>query len=292
MIYVNIRGNLGNQLFTYAFARKLQEFSKQKICLNYYNLKKNKPEYKFSLDKYKLNENVIFESSKPLPWYVSPYFILTRVIRKIMPNIYFYIMSKFGCYMWLGVKYKKVRFTKHKNYYVDGYWQCDKYFNDIKDIIFQEFQPKEEPNKENDELYSLIKSTESVCVTIRRGDYVTNPKYKKRFYVCDENYFYKALEELKKYVSNPTLFIFSDDVEWAKHNLKFGQTMYYETGKDGVCEKIRLMSGCKHFIISNSSFSWWAQYLSENTDKVVVAPSRWYTDGTKGDIYQEKWKLI
>lgn len=292
MIYVNIRGNLGNQLFTYAFARKLQEFSKQKICLNYYYLKKNKPEYTFSLDKYKLNDNVIFECDKPLPWFVNPYSIFARTVRKIFPNIYFQVMSKFGCYLWAKKDYKKVKFTKHKNYYVDGYWQSDKYFNDIRNIICQEIQPKELPNKENENLYNLIKNTESVCITIRRGDYVSNPEYKKKFYICDEKYFYKGLEELKKYVPNLTLFIFSDDIEWAKKNLNFGQKMYYETGKDGVCEKIRLMSACKHFIISNSTFSWWAQYLCENDEKIVIAPSIWYTNGEKGDIYQEKWKLI
>ena len=68
--------------------------------------------------------------------------------------------------------------------------------------------------------------------------------------------------------------------------------MFFETGKDDVFEKIRLMSKCKHFILSNSSFSWWAQYLSDSKEKIVVAPSRWYTSGEKTDIYQDSWNLL
>lgn len=292
MIYVNIRGNLGNQFFTYAFARKLQEFSKQKICLNYYNLKKNKPEYTFNLDKYILNENVIFESNKPLPWYINPYLFTTRIIRKIFPQLYFKIMEKFGCYIWLGKKYKKVNFKEHKNYFVDGYWQSDRYFKDIRDILLTEFKTKEQTNKNNEQLYNLIKNTESVCITIRRGDYFTNPKNKKKFFLCDEQYYYLALKKLKETIPNITLFIFSDDINWAKQNLDFGQTMYYETGNDTVCEKIRLMSECKHFIISNSTFSWWAQYLSTNKEKVVIAPKMWFKHGSQGNIHQQNWELI
>ena len=291
MIYVNMRGNLGNQLFTYAFARKIQEVTNQKICINYYYLKKYKTEYVFNLDKYVLNENVIYECEKKLHFWGNPYTMFSRVMKRFFPELYFKIMSFFGIYMWLGKEYKQISIRKHKNYYIDGFYQCAKYFDDIRDIIIDEFIPKVQREKSNQALYKLIEETNSICVTIRRGDYVSNPKYKERFFVCDEQYFYRASNEIKELVENPTFFVFSDDIEWAKDNIKFGENTYYESGNDSVEEKLRLMSSCKHFIISNSSFSWWAQYLSDTKEKIVVAPENWYADGTQTDIYQKEWIL-
>lgn len=59
-----------------------------------------------------------------------------------------------------------------------------------------------------------------------------------------------------------------------------------------VVESLAVMSKCKHFIIGNTTFGWWAQYLSENDDKIVVAPSRWMNVDMPIDIYQDNWHLI
>lgn len=292
MIYVNMRGNIGNQLFTYALAKKVQYLTNQKICVNYYYLNKYKKEYKFDLNKYRLNENVIFENKKKLPFFANPYTIFSKFARKICPNFYFKIMSNFGIYMWLGAQYKEINLKRHKNYYIDGYYQCDKYFNDIRDKILKEFTPIDEKCEKNKKMYELIEKTNSVCVTIRRGDYISNPTYKKKFFICDKDYFYRACKEIENLVDNPTYFIFSDDIQWAKENIKLGENTYYETGEDTVQEKLMLMSSCKNFILSNSTFSWWAQYLSKNDKKKVIAPSVWFADGTKCDIYEDGWNLI
>ena len=292
MIYVNIRGNFGNQLFEYAFARSLQERFKQKICLNIYDLKHYRKEYVFNLNGYKLNENVVVEENKRMPYFVNlrKNFIL-RLCRKMFPQLTFNVLKRFGIFIWLGKTVQSIPEKEHKNFYVDGYWQSDKYFNDIKTIIKKEFK-NDRINEQNKEIEDKIIKTNSVCVSIRRGDYITNKKYRKEFYICNEEYFRRAMKYIEKKVPDCTYFICSDDIEWAKERFKGKDNIFFESGKDDVFEKIRLMSKCKHFILSNSSFSWWAQYLAESKNKIVVAPSQWYVNGEKTAIYQDNWTLL
>lgn len=91
-----------------------------------------------------------------------------------------------------------------------------------------------------------------------------------------ENKWHERLE--RNVIENPVFFMFSDDIEWVKNNIHTECVTYYEDGTDPVWEKLRLMSACKHFIVSNSTFSWWTQYLSANENKVVVSPSRWFNE--------------
>ena len=139
-----------------------------------------------------------------------------------------------------------------------------------------------------------------MCVSIRRGDFVEDPKARGRFYVCKPSYFKEAVQRMQKEVKNPKFFIFSDDIEWCKKNLDFfPKGTQFEPLENPVYEKLRLMYNCKHFIISNSTFSWWAQFLSRNDKKVVIAPKVWKKNtyyskcfGGNMDIYQKGWILI
>ena len=102
---------------------------------------------------------------------------------------------------------------------------------------------------------------------------------------------------LGKSLNIPVFIVFSDDLKWVRNHLKLEEhfpnvKFVYESGNDSVEEKIRMMTMCKHFIISNSSFSWWAQYLCPNEDKIVVAPNMWFTNGSKNGLYMDSWNLI
>lgn len=292
MIKVNIKGNLGNQMFEYALARSIQEKTGQAIELNTCLLSKYKPEYTLHINDFVLNDNVIIESHNSLPWFINTYRGLIRVLKKIFPRLFFSFMSKFGIYIWLKETYVPIKLGEQKSFYLEGFWQSARYFSDIDDIIRKEFTPKEPLRSSNENLYKIITQTESICVTIRRGDYVTNKKYRKKFFLCDESFFLEGVRRIRKEIPAATVIVFSDDVEWAKKNIDFGENVYYESGRDPVWEKMRLMSACKHFVISNSSFSWWAQHLSNNHNKIVYAPSKWFPDNRKCDIAEPNWRYI
>lgn len=295
MIYLDLKGRLGNQLFEYAFVRMIQEQTKQKILISTYGIEEdNCDTYPISeeLSNFKLNDNIEFYSKK-VPWYMNEKNLISKMLRKIDDKKYYNFFKRRNVLVWYRASYIETNIeNKDCDIFVSGYWQSSKYFDSIRNILLEELQPRYPLIEKNKMLYNKIKTTESVCITIRRGDYVTNPKFKLVHYVCDERYFTKAINKIKKIIPGCTFFIFSDDIEWCKNNLSFDNECYYESGDDPVWEKLRLMSACKHFILSNSSFSWWAQYLCKNDNKVIVAPSKWYNDSTRADIYEKSWELI
>ena len=188
--------------------------------------------------------------------------------------------------------YMPIKISKSKTKIFDGYFESPKYFNKIKPLLQQEFTPKHPIPKKNQKLYSAMANSESVCVSIRRGDWVENQEFHAIHFVCTPVYFERAIAEIKRRVKNPRFFVFSDDIDWVKHNMHFPKNTMYEDGTDPVWEKMRLMYSCKHFIISNSTFSWWTQYLSRNPDKVVIAPTRWKNTYNAPDIYEDSWILV
>lgn len=293
MINLKIRGRLGNQMFQYAAALSIREKlkDKNKINVDFSTVY----QYGFTNELKNFNVSKMNESNLKLSLYQYILIIKFKLVRVLFPKKVekekMKLEEKGLIYQEYG--YHDIKLNKNcKNTMVSGFFECPKYFDNVKEQIQEEFQPINPPIEKNKKLYEEIEKSESVCVTIRRGDFLSD-KYKDNFYVCTPDYFKKGIEILSKKVKNPKFFVFSDDIEWCKNNLKFlPKGTMYESGDDPAWEKLRLMYSCKHFIISNSTFSWWAQYLCRNKNKKVVAPSRWYNTGDNKDIYEDNWILI
>ena len=148
----------------------------------------------------------------------------------------------------------------------------------------------------NAELASEIQATVSVGVHIRRGDYVANPIANQFHGVCSLEYYLAAIAKLKEEIGAPRFFVFSDDIGWARQNLRLPDptTFVDHNGEAHDYEDLRLMSLCKHHIIANSSFSWWGAWLSNNPDKIVIAPERWFRDPSMDprDLVPEGWHRL
>ena len=98
---------------------------------------------------------------------------------------------------------------------------------------------------------------------------------------------------LKIKIEGSYFFVFSDDINWCKKKLGFnGDNVIFVSQDMPVYETLRLMYNCKHFILSNSTFSWWGQFLSTSKNKLVVSPSRWNNDGYQSQLIQKDWILI
>jgi hypothetical protein len=152
----------------------------------------------------------------------------------------------------------------------DIYFQDPYYFQDYADEIKLLFGQS-------------IYPVDQVAIHVRRGDYVNNP-----FYVdlMDTDYY----EEAMALFPQEKFLVFSDNIEWCKQQPIFSKCEFSE-GNDEITD-LNLMAGCKHQIIANSSYSWWAGYLNPNKEKKVVYPSRWYTDGVERTVCPNEWIKI
>lgn len=189
--------------------------------------------------------------------------------------------------------FSEAAFNSPDNTYLSGYWQTSKYFAEIESIIRSDFTFKEEIAEKAKPLLHQIKSTNSICLNVRRGDFVTNSFHGS--YGVD--YFQKADEIIKQRVSDYTYYIFSDEIEWCEANLKFeAPTVFvsHEFAGKKFQDYLRLMSSCQHFIIPNSSFAWWAVWFNQNKEKIVIAPKAWFSDSSMdtSDLVPSEWIRI
>ncbi len=182
------------------------------------------------------------------------------------------------------------------NTYIEGYWQSEKYFKEIENIIRKEFTIKCGEDSLNKKMSKVILEKSSISIHVRRGDYVENPVTKEFHGVCSLNYYYSAIKKITDVVKNPHFFIFSDDPQWAKKNLKISYPVTYVTHNLGKkdFEDLRLMSLCKHHIVANSSFSWWGAWLCKNPNKIIYAPIKWFRNAKNNtkDLIPETWDRI
>ncbi|WP_299093717.1 alpha-1,2-fucosyltransferase [uncultured Metabacillus sp.] len=282
MIIVQIKGGLGNQLFSYAAAYGIAKENNTELVIDRYIY-----DTSYFLRKYMLNnfpsivdEHVV--NYVPSQSNVSQY--LYKLIRKIR------IKYKYKAQVILEeeeFKYQHID-NKGKNLYLNGYWQNYLYFDKYRDDIVEKFTPVVNFNEHGKSLLNEIEKGNSVAVHIRRGDYV-NFKGGK---CLDMSYYMKAINYLTNTrKSNLTFFIFTDDVKYCKDvfanlgNVKF----VAEEAKLNDLEEFSLMTKCKDLIIGNSSFSWWAAYLASHKDKVVIAP---VVDMWKEEFYLPEWTKI
>lgn len=283
-IILKLNGGLGNQMFQWAFGRMIEETTDMELFLDMSYFSKNyaRP---YQLNVFELEPKFI-ESQ-----YEKFKIDLLWTFRKLITN------SRL-----LGYKvYEEKQFNFDRNFskigtdtYVIGFFQTDKYFKPIEDKIREDFRFLKAPEEANKILLEKIKSTESVSLHIRRGDYVSKQRYRETYAQCSINYYKRAIEYIAQKHPDLVLYVFSDDIDWVRENLKMYNYKHVfvsnNTGKKSW-EDMRLMSNCKHNIIANSSFSWWGAWLNVNPNKIVIAPKKWFNDESiiQTDIIPKTW---
>jgi hypothetical protein len=258
-------GGLGNQMFQYAFYRALQEKNIQcKI-----NVVPN--DIQFILCDVFNGLKLQIDTENKYSMYKNPL------------SFHRYFKEEAS-----GVYDQRVFAMKDTSFL--GYWQSEKYFKDICGLIRGEFifNIRDESLKH---FADIIKSSAtSVSVHVRRGDYLKLHEIYGG--ICTAEYYNQAVEYIKSKVENSFFYVFSNDMQWVKDNLRIDNAVYVEaTMFDDYQDwyDMYLMSCCKHNIVANSSFSWWGAWLNDNPDKIVVSPNRWQNDADMDDIWCDGW---
>ncbi|WP_165730495.1 alpha-1,2-fucosyltransferase [Polaribacter sp. 20A6] len=291
MIIINLKGGLGNQMFQFAVASIVAEKSKQlvKIDNTYYdNVAIGATPRNYELSIFDKFFKIASEGERKK-------FLKNSYLKKIKKKI--------------GVKYARVYKEPSLNYqpkllclngpiYLEGYFQSYKYLMGWEDYIRKLYSfPIEDLGMKNKSFLKKITGSEnSVGIHIRRGDYVSEKKFKDFHGICTKEYYLKAIEYFTNTYKNVTFVFFSDEIDWCEREFSdIGFSTIFVKDNSGVdsWNDLFLMSSCNHNIIANSSFSWWGAWLNNNSKKQVIAPRNWYANEeankSSNDIIPESW---
>jgi hypothetical protein len=285
-VIIKFWGGLGNQMFQYCLLKRyettynvladISEYSEYKMY-NGFELEKI-----FDIQVKKCSNKEKNKLSN------SGNFILKKIKRKIFGRKNFEICETEGEFC-----NEIFNLDPNKNYYIDGYWQDLRYFNEEESQIINYFNFTMIDEKNIDIIKKMNKHN-SVSIHIRRGDYINNSIYED---ICTLAYYNKAIEYIYNEVDKPIFYIFSNDIPWVKENFKNNNEFIYIdwNERENSYQDLLLMSNCKHNIIANSSFSWWGAFLNKNKDKIIITPSKWNNIITKNDmntIIKDDWIKI
>ena len=275
MIITKLIGGNGNQMFQYAAGYYFAKHNKTALLLDInYLLDKSKRYFRHDDRDYALgmfNISAKIATNKQISRFIVPrtgnkyiYHIKKRILpsynvinEKDLPDMDSFNKCPSDCY-------------------IEGYWQNPFFFSEIENGLRQEFTFKNILSDSCIPVFNTIKNCNSVCVIFRRGDFVNHPFLD----IVGLDFYYNALEVISDMISLPKLFIFSDDIPWCEANFKphnFDYEFVDQKLTGPLAEYyLQMISACEHFIIPNSTFTWWGALLSISPGKIVIAPKKWF----------------
>ncbi len=280
MIIVRLSDGLGNQMFQYAFGRALsaRRGVPLRLDLSAYRRERKRS---YGLGQFLTAESFMTDEEargvivRPLdaaqPWWNQP----------VVKEPHFHYSDE-------------VTAVPSSGYFV-GYWQSERHFADMAELIRLEFTPKQPLTGVNLDVARMIATRNAVSLHVRRGDYVSDQTVNALHGVCSLDYYRRAVQHVAERVSKPEFFVFTDDPDWTRANLILDFPAYLITqNQNAPVEDLRLMTLCRHHIIANSSFSWWGAWLAGRPGQVACAPERWfgaYPHDTR-DLVPDRWARL
>lgn len=289
MIIVKLLGGLGNQMFQFATGRAVAHRLNAELLLDvsaftHYDLRR------YELDSWAIR-------ARP----ATPEELTRAGVSQARPTLVRRLMNLAGVGLPMN-RFQEASFAYDPRIldvkdpaYLDGYFQSSRYFSDVANELRAEFvlgAPVDEKNARVRDQIAAV-GTSAVSLHIRRGDYVTNAHTAQYHGVCSLEYYRRAVAHIAQRCETPKFFVFSDDLEWVRDNLKIDHEMVLvdANGPNSGAWDMALMMACRHHIIANSSFSWWGAWLNPHSDKIIVAPQQWFSGATHDtrDLVPADW---
>ncbi len=273
MVVVNIQGQLGNQMFGFALYRQLIKMGKE-VYVDF--------SHEPLIDFFGFQYDVIDKE-------IALEYLRDRENRNIIKRWEYRIFPKrCRCYeeKATGVFDKKV--LRLDDVYLNGYWQSEKYFADVKEEVRQMYRFPKQFTVYQKKILEEIKSKQSVSMHIRRGDYL---EHQELYGTITMEYYMRAMKYIQERKENVCFYIFTNDIPWAMKNFQGENIFIIEDSGVPATDNLdmALMAACKDNIVANSSFSWWGAWLNLNPEKIVIAPKQWEVNHSTKDIWCKGW---
>ncbi len=294
MIIIALNGGLGNQLFQYALGRRLawERGLPLLFDLSSLSLKSQRSYRQYKLDHFQVQGRPASDQdlqefhrgSQP-----RPVRRLASMVQRLLPY-----------YRRAVIQERNLRFDPNilrapSRVLLRGYWQSERYFQPVRPLLLEELHVRDAMDPINRRWLDEIRAGNSVSVHIRRGDYVENQAIREMHGVLPLSYYQQAMRAMESIVQSPHYFVFSDDAAWVHEQWTAGNnlTIVDHNNFEHDYFDFALMAACHHHVIANSSFSWWAAWLSDRPEKQVFAPRRWFqSDLDSRDVIPAGWNLL
>lgn len=307
MIYVEFSGGLGNQMFAYAFGRAMGlKCAEPVTLLDREEWKAGSPAHtQCALQQLNISDEVqILPRTPDYKWKLflqnlGKTLMIKWELRKGMMNDWNRferrmcpLLNLVGTHFVSDGYLPPKRYPFPRSFLAWGYFQAPEYFDSARETLRRELTMKADLSPAGEAVAAQIAEAKCpVCLHWRCGDYLLPQN--AALQVCTPAYYRRACEKIKAEHPDATLFVFSDSPDYVREHLdSAGLPVVYTGGGRSAVEDMALMERCRHFIISNSTFSWWAQYLAPEQGKTVLAPDRWFSNGRRSALYQDSWTLV
>lgn len=179
---------------------------------------------------------------------------------------------------------------------LNGLWQSERYFADLRPRLLEELKPREPLPQAVADFVRRAADEPSVALHVRRGDLVTDSHYAETVGTLGPAYYEEALARLKARQPDARVYVFSDDPAWCAENLPHVLPVEIVSGRltNSAVEDFAAMKACRHFVIANSTFSWWTAWLGTHPEKQVIAPARFFRvpRAWEGDLLPTAWEKV
>jgi hypothetical protein len=292
MIIVKLMGGLGNQLFQYSFGKTLALKHGVSLSFDVSAIGGYASYQKRQLEILNFDPALVAASESEMAFYRKG-----KISKAIdLTSLYLGIRLKHPYLREPHFHFSPLAANAPADCYLDGYWQSERYFSEKRKELLQILTGQVSLSPENIQIADNMQGGNSVSIHVRKGDYVSVPKNKRIYAEPGADYYVTAMNKIKETVQNPVFYVFSDEPDWFRRNIRTENPVNIISHNPGnkSYQDLVLMSKCKHNIIANSSFSWWGAWLNEYPDKRVIAPVKWFKRSSRNtkDLVPGSWMKI
>lgn len=266
-------GGLGNQLFIYAAARRLALANQAELVLDDVSgfVRDHQYQRHYQLDHFNINCRKATEAERLEP-FPRPRRYLKRRWNLCLP----FEQRRYLVQEGVDFDPRLLTFKPLGTVYLEGYWQSENYFKDIEPQIREDLCIRPPSDAVNQQMAARIVATNAVAVHMRFFDTPGQTSTGAIENNAPGDYYQRAIHEMEQHLNNAHYYLFSDQPQAARACIALPDDrftcVYHNQGDEKAYADLWLMTLCRHFIIANSTFSWWGAWLAAQPEKIIIAP--------------------